>query len=370
MKRILAFSLALVMLFACLAGCSSKPSYKEDTVMTVNGVEVSWDEYMFWIGYAAMYLNYQYSMYGMQIDWTAKDDDGGSNAQWCVDYAYDTVVQKAIIDSKCAELGVVLNDDDKAEIQKSLDDYKTKCCGEDATDEQFEAYLKNNEYSNIAVLRSSQNTTALTNKLFDELFGEDGAKVDASELLDKAAEKGYTKANHILFLFTDENGEERSESEIAAGKAKLESFMNELNAIEDKEERYARFCELKEENCEDTGTDAYQFTDGTMVEEFYNKSLELGEYEMDIVETTYGYHLMIGLPLDLDYTVTAQTSNPTTLREQMLNALFEDKLKAWQDEAVVEKIGEFEDFDFTTMFGTSGFIYQSWSDRSASKDKK
>ncbi|MDO4816614.1 MAG: peptidylprolyl isomerase [Bacillota bacterium] len=370
MKRILAFSLAVIMLLACMTGCSSKPSYKEDTVMTVNGVEISWDEYMFWIGYAAMYLNYQYSMYGMELDWSAEVQEGMTAAQWCVDYAQKTIVQKAVIDAKCAEMEITLNEDEQAEVQKSLDDYKAQCCGEDATDDQFEAYLKTNEYSNISVLRSSQTTTALTNKLFDKLYGEDNSKVDGNELLALAEENGYTKANHILFLFTDENGEARSDAEKAAGKAKLEGFMEELNAIEDKEARYARFLELKEENCEDTGTEAYQFAAGTMVEEFYNKSLELGEYEMDIVETTYGYHLMIGLPLDLDYSVTGGANQePLSLRETMVNKMFTDQLEQWQNEAEVKMIGEFEDFDFTSVFGPSGFIYQSWADRAAAKKK-
>lgn len=369
MKKIIALSLALVMLLCCLAGCGSK--YKEDTVMTVNGVEISWDEYTFWIGYAAMYLNYQYSMYGMPVDWTSPmGDEGGTNAQWCVDYAKETVVQKAIIESKCEELGVTLSEEDEEEIQKSIDEYKVQCCGEDATDEQFEAYLKTNQYSSISVLESSQKATVLTNKLFTELYGENGEKADEGELLASASDEGYTKANHILFLFKDESGEARSESALAEGKAQLEGFMEELYAIEDTDERYARFCELKAEYCEDGGTEAYQFSEGVMVDEFYAKSIELGEYEMDIVETDYGYHLMIGLPLDLDYPVTAQSSSPITLRETMLNSLFEEQLGQWEDEAEVVFVGEFEDFDFTTMFTDTGYIYQSWADRTAEAEKK
>ena len=44
MKRFIALTLALVMLCCCAAGCGSDT--KEDTVMTVNGTSVSFDEYM------------------------------------------------------------------------------------------------------------------------------------------------------------------------------------------------------------------------------------------------------------------------------------------------------------------------------------
>lgn len=367
MKKIIALTLALVMVLLCLAGCGSKNS--NDTVMTVNGVDISWDEYMFWIGYGAMYLNYQYSMYGGEVDWTGEISEGVTAAQWCVDYATETVTQKGVLLSKCAEKGITLNDEEKAEVQKNIDDLKTQTCGENATDEQFEAYLKTNQFSNLKVLRASQEATVLTNKLFNALYGEDGANVSEDELLKAAGDEGYTMANHILFLFKDDEGNERSDAEKAAGKAKLEGFMQELNAIEDNDERYARFQELKEENCEDTGTTAYEFKEGTMVQEFYDMSVSLEPYAMDIAETSYGYHLIIGLPLDLDYAVSSQSSNSATLRETLLNDMYGDQLSQWQKEAEVVTATAFADYDFTTAFGSSGFIYQSWADKSAAKSK-
>ena len=365
MKKIIAFTLALVMLLFCVTGCSNS-KYSNEVVMTVNGVDVTWDQYMFWIGYAAMYLNYQYSSYGGQVNWTEELTEGVTAAQWCVDYAKETVIQKCVIESKCREKGVSLVEEDDIEIQKTLDEYKTQYCGENATDAQFEAYLKQNQYSNIEVLRNSQQATVLTNKLFTALFGENGANISDEELVADAAEQGYTKCNHILFLFNDENGEERSDAEKAAGKAKLEGFIEELNAIEDTDARYARFLELKEANCEDNGTEAYQFAEGVMMQEFYDMSRSLEPYAMDIAETSYGYHLIIGLPLDPEYTVTSQ-SGAATLRDTVLNGMFEDQLLEWQNEADVVMSKEYEDFDFSTLFGTGGFIYQSWSDLSGTK---
>ena len=363
MKKFLSLTLAVLLLLCCFTGCGNT---KDDTVMTVNGQKIGWDEYTFWIGYASMYLSYQYSMYGSEVEWLLEGADGTTNAQWCVEYATETVTQKGVIEAKCAEMGIALSEEEMEEVQKSIDDYKVQCCGEDATDEQFESYLKTNQYSNLAVIRSTQITSVLSNKLFEALYGTDGSNYTDEELLTMAAEKGYTKANHILYLFTDEEGEVRSDAQVAAGKAKLEGFMAELNAIEDSEARYERFLELKEENCEDGGTEAYQFGQGVMVEEFYDASIALEPYELTITETDYGYHLMIGLPLELEYEVSTGNGY-TALKEVILGEIFGNDLQAWTEEATVEYAKGFEDFDFSTMFTEGGYSYESWAERSAKK---
>ena len=51
MKKFITLTLALIMVLGCFAGCSGD-SYKEDTVMVVNGTEVSFDEYCYWLGYS------------------------------------------------------------------------------------------------------------------------------------------------------------------------------------------------------------------------------------------------------------------------------------------------------------------------------
>ena len=72
MKKFITLTLALIMVLGCFAGCSGD-SYKEDTVMVVNGTEVSFDEYCYWLGYSASYLQYVYSSYtgSSAVDWDA-----------------------------------------------------------------------------------------------------------------------------------------------------------------------------------------------------------------------------------------------------------------------------------------------------------
>ena len=58
MKKTIAMLLAAVMLCGCLAGCGGT---KDDTVMTVNGTEISYDEYMTWLGSAVSDIKSIYS---------------------------------------------------------------------------------------------------------------------------------------------------------------------------------------------------------------------------------------------------------------------------------------------------------------------
>ena len=79
-----------------------------------------------------------------------------------------------------------------------------------------------------------------------------------------------------------------------------------------------RFKELKEEYCEDTGKtafpDGYLFRSGEMVEEFENAAMLLEEYGVsEPVESPYGYHIILRLPLDADalmgYSSTGEALN-------------------------------------------------------------
>ena len=67
MKKFTAIILAVILLCGCAAGCSGSG---DDTVMTVNGSEVSFDEYMTWLGSAVSEIKEIYSSYsGTGVDW-------------------------------------------------------------------------------------------------------------------------------------------------------------------------------------------------------------------------------------------------------------------------------------------------------------
>ena len=94
MKKIIALTLALVMLCCCAAGCSSDA--KEDTVMTVNGTAVGFDEYMAGLSQAVSELEDLYQSYsGTSVDWNGKFmfDDTTTNLDWCLKRAGQQVAR-------------------------------------------------------------------------------------------------------------------------------------------------------------------------------------------------------------------------------------------------------------------------------------
>ena len=130
-------------------------------------------------------------------------------------------------------------------------------------------------------------------------------------------------------------GEALDEETVAEKKAQAESLVEELNAIEDKEQLVERFRELKEEYCEDNGKtafpDGYVFLPGEMVEEFENAALALEEYAVsEPVESPYGYHIILRLPLDADAIIAySSTGEAMTAREYFANDDYSKKLTAY-----------------------------------------
>ena len=126
--------------------------------------------------------------------------------------------------------------------------------------------------------------------------------------------------------------------------------MEELRAVEDPEERAAAFKAKMNELSEDPGKenypDGYVFKPGAMVAEFENAVLSLEDYEIsDVVETSYGYHVIMRLPLTADGVVefNSNTGEPRTARMLAANQEYGDKLQELADSLGFEWLPGFED---------------------------
>ena len=74
-----------------------------------------------------------------------------------------------------------------------------------------------------------------------------------------------------------------------------------------------------------------------------------------MVETSYGYHILLRLPLSADGMTMDQNSSTgayMTLRETAANDKFSADVAKWIDEAKIEwQIPELENIDFNALFG-------------------
>lgn len=363
MKKIITFVLASVMMLFCFTGCAENTS---DTVMTVNGSEVSWDEYMYWIGYATSQLEQYYSYSGNKTDYT-----DSSTTDIILKDAKNAAVEQHVILAKAAELGITADED---EVNDVIKNYISQYCGEDGTEEDFAELIKDS-YATVDTFKTMVRSNLLYGQIINKLYGENGKDVTDEQVKDYAEENDYITATHILLLTTDDEGNPISEKEQAKLKEQAEGFVKELKKIKDNDKRLERFNELKAEYCQDTGKesfpDGYCFTKGAMVDQFDSAARELKSYEVsDVVQSDYGFHVIMRLPLTGDDLSMGSSGYPTPLRAIIAEELFNKEFDQWKDDAEVEFVGKFKKYDFSSLFGKDGFNYLSYKDFSSGKDAK
>ena len=159
-------------------------------------------------------------------------------------------------------------------------------------------------------------------------------------------DNGYVRAKHILIQFPgmDEGREPTENEKTKAFNEALEALVK-VKAMKDVSE----FDALVEEYNDDPGMtynpDGYYFTKGEMVEPFEEATYALEEGETSsLVETVYGYHIILRLPL-----VDEALVDSSVYGVAVKNALFETIIENSENIEVrfldnyVERIKDFEE---------------------------
>ena len=325
----------------------------DEIVATCNGRDVRWDEYFYWVSYNAAqvenYINSMATYYGMEVSW---DDPWGQDtdqsfAEYVPASAEEQIRQVNCIEDFAAENNVVLSDETLAEMEEQLKSTIASTCGEDATEEDFNEYL-DQVYMTRALYDRMTQMNYLYQQGYTQLYGENGELVDDAAAIAYLEDNEYISANHILLMTMDSaTGEALDEETIAAQEQKAREIAAELQAIEDPQLLLTRFAELKEEYCEDTGKvtypDGYTFTPGTMVTEFEDACNALADYQVsDPILTSYGYHIIIRLPLDPNKIVEySYEGTPLNARSLAANAEYASRMDAQYEKTSFEYIPGF-----------------------------
>lgn len=318
----------------------------DEVVMTMDGEDVTWEEYFYWLYYSGVQVNNyinqmaaNMSAYGMDVSWDdAADDTGISFKDYVVQLAEDNIRQIHSIKKFSAENDVTLTEDNLKAIEEQRKTDMVNLCGEEVSDEEFAEFLKSTYYLPIKVYDDMNEINYLYQNCFAKLYGEDGEKLSDEKAEAYLKDSGYMNAAHILFMTVDPStGEALDDETIAEKKALAEKFAAELAGITDTEKLQERFAEIKDEYCEDTGKEAYPdgyiFTPGTMVTEFEDTVNALEDYQVsEPVESRYGYHIIMRLPLTIDTVLkTSDSGTPLTARALAANQEYGEKLDACND---------------------------------------
>lgn len=379
MKKFAAILLALVLALGCFTGCGSK---KGDTVMSVDGTDVSFDEFMYYLKTAASTLtNYYQSSTGGGVDWDGVCiyDKTKTNAEWCVNEAMYNAAQACVIMSKGKSMNCLPTDEQLKTLEDNISTIRKNYEDQDDPDAAFTSALNGQGFTLDTFKQINKVNFTLAN-IFASLYGENGEKVSDETLKGYIDENGFMTSAHILFKTTEEvKGEDgkTTEKEIsddakAEKKAKAEKLAKELKAIKDDEKRKEKFFEYMKNDSEDPGKESYPngycFTDGAMVQEYTDATKALKDYEVsDVVESKFGYHIIMRLPTTAS-NVDINNQYGYTLGQMAASYDFDEEMKSWDVSSKAKLNSQYKDFDFTQFFSnTDGFKFTTYASYTAEK---
>ena len=292
---------------------------------TVNGAPVTTYTYLYWLTSNISYLE---NYYGMTMDSDA------SLADYLKEVSLNAAVQYNLIAAKAKELGYELTQEQIDELDSNMALTMMMMGGEEAfQDELRKAGFDYDTFYNINA------ASYYYAQLRDGLYAD---RPTAEEMDAYIEENDILYAKHILLMTVDPTTmEPLDDAALAEKKATAEDLLAQLRSSGD---LLADFDALMNQYSEDSGLvsypDGYVFSAGEMVSEFEDatRALEYGQIS-GLVESTYGYHIILRLDPDTE----------DARAEYRANLLY-DQLDAWTDEADIVLSDEYEALDVPLFY--------------------
>ncbi len=358
LKRILAGGLTAALAFSLLTGCdapaldSSAPDTYEakvptaaqedvdsyltggaiscgDTVMTINGTDVPASAYFYWLSYYASYLKYYYQSSGGE-DFSLSDqyDEDTTYADYVQEQTENTLISSVVATQKAQEEKVELSED----AQTSLDNM------EESADPNTLLYYA----TDLDGLKFTFTNYSYSDALQTALFEEGGKYYANKETLQDYYDDNVFGAKHILIQTSGMSDEEKAEA-----KKTIQGYLDKILASDD---QASTFDQYMNEHSEDSGLaqypDGYTFMSGDMVSEFEDAvaALEVGEVTPEVVESSYGYHIIMRIEPD------PEEIDDETLKERYQEDTYSGLLDEWTQSAEISTSDALEKLDTNAFY--------------------
>lgn len=358
LKRILAGGLTAALAFSLLTGCdapaldSSAPDTYEakvptaaqedvdsyltdgtiscaDTVMTINGTDVPASAYFYWLSYYASYLEYYYQSSGGE-DFSLSDqyDEDTTYADYVQEQTENTLISSVVATQKAQEEKVELSED----AQTSLDNM------EENADPNTLLYYA----TDLDGLKFTFTNYSYSDALQTALFEKGGKYYANKETLQDYYDDNVFGAKHILIQTSGMGDEEKAEA-----KKTIQGYLDKILASDD---QASTFDQYMNEHSEDSGLaqypDGYTFMSGDMVSEFEDAvaALKVGEITPEVVESSYGYHIIMRIEPD------PEEIDDETLKERYQEDTYSGLLDEWTQSAEISTSDALEKLDTNAFY--------------------
>ena len=292
-KQVTAFIMVMVLSVSVLTGCQKKKvNIADDATSTlasmdivntevakVNDAAITIADMQYYVYNTAMIQLYQknprFDGDMSKVDWKEKQESGKTLEESILDEALNMAISNCITIQKGAELGIVFSEDEKNQMNQTIDSFVAQY-GE----EIFQRNLHAMGMSSKEEYQKIYERITLVQTIEEDIQANTHKYVSDIKDLNNYKNKDKAKVLHVLIMSEGskfENPEEVANEVLAKAKAGED------------------FVALMEEYNEDPGATSagYTFGPGEMVQEFEKASfaLDLGEIS-DIVQTEYGYHII------------------------------------------------------------------------------
>jgi len=288
-KRIFAGLMALMLCVMALSACGTKTEEAATgnvdvndsaaVVATVNGVDITLDEFGFFVIQAATIETYRNnSEFGGDfslVDWEAKTENGKTLKETVVDRAVSEAVNYVLLSLYAEENGMGVTEEDTEQIDSTMEQFVAE-----NSEDMFKKSLAAMGIMTADGYKKMSKLMVGASKFETEFNGDKSKFIEDEKMFQSYADKDHVSVQHILIL----NDSEKHENP--------EAVINDvLKRAKDGED----FQALMEEFNEDPGQPpaGYSIGKGEMVPEFENAAFAL-DYDQisDVVKSDYGYHII------------------------------------------------------------------------------
>lgn len=344
-KRILAMAVATAVVAGItmtygIPNIKYKPIRSSEPVMlTVNGDEVHADEFRAYLKYNKMYMENMLGYYGYDDSIWSDPQMGAPFVAQLFDMADQQAAYMRSITGEFNRLHLKLTREEK---EKAAADKKMQIA-QMGGQQMFDDWLASFDYT-AQLYDNTVATAAYLDAIEKAYYGKNGTKATEQAIMD-AFNENYLCAKHILVQAVDGLGEPLTGDALAAAESKANEALEKVKAGED-------FDALIKQYNEDPGMEMYPegyiFTDGEMVEEFYNeaKSLEPGATSTKLVKSTFGWHILKREPLN------AEQLSPD-MRQQLIQQItgktFDDEVTALVEAAEIKHTDAYGEVSYENL---------------------